>query len=211
MSYETLTLDKGDGLATITLNRPDKLNAICPELITDLLSSIQETGQDEEVRAILLTGAGRAFCAGGDLEELLSQTDNPVELLASSRQGANIISGMKSMPKPWIAAVNGPAIRSPQSTLCSPWEKIASPTGSVLTRSEFVKTNGSRNEFQLMRNVFVATTTSAGLSAGKMIFVNVFMRLAPSMNAASSSAHRASTASVSGLQYPMARPLCRPN
>ncbi len=110
MSYSNLILHKENGLATITLNRPEKLNAICPELVTDLLEAIDDIGKDEEVRAVLLTGAGRAFCAGGDVSSLLSSTDNPIELMESSRSGARIISGMRSMPKPWIAAVNGPAI-----------------------------------------------------------------------------------------------------
>ena len=110
MSCTTLVLEKDSGLATITLNRPEKLNAICPELITDLLDVIEEIGKDNEIRAILLTGAGRAFCAGGDVRDLLSQTDNPVEIMANSLEGARIISGMRNMPKPWVAAVNGPAI-----------------------------------------------------------------------------------------------------
>jgi len=111
MSYTTLTPEKENGVATITLNRPDKLNAICPELVTDLINVIDEVAQDDEVRSVLLTGAGRAFCAGGDIGDLLSSSmETPVELMATSKQGAIIISGMRNMPKPWIAAVNGPAI-----------------------------------------------------------------------------------------------------
>ncbi len=110
MKYETITLDMEQGVAILTLNRPEKLNAICPELVTDLLNVITEIRNSDEMRAVLLTGAGRAFCAGGDVGSLLSSTDNPVELMESSRQGAEIISGMRSMSKPWIAAVNGPAI-----------------------------------------------------------------------------------------------------
>jgi len=86
------------------------LNAICPELVSELLVAIDEIGKDDKIRAVLLTGAGRAFCAGGDVSSLLSSTDNPVELMESSRSGAKIISGIRNMPKPWIAAVNGPAI-----------------------------------------------------------------------------------------------------
>lgn len=108
--YETITLEKQDGVAIVTLNRPEKLNAICPELIADLLDVIEEIGKDKDVRAVLLTGTGRAFCAGGDVSALLSSTDNPIELMESSQQGAQIIAGMRNMPKPWIAAVNGPAI-----------------------------------------------------------------------------------------------------
>jgi len=110
MKYEILTLQKENSIATVILNRPEKLNAICPELVTDLLEAIDEIGKDDQIRTILFTGAGRAFCAGGDVSSLLSSTDNPVELMESSRQGAEIISNIRSMPKPWIAAVNGPAI-----------------------------------------------------------------------------------------------------
>lgn len=110
MSYGTLTLEKRDGAAVITLNRPEKLNAVNPQLIDDMLRAIDEVGTDDEVRAVLLTGAGRAFCAGGDITELLSRTERPMELLEDSARGARIISGMKTMPKPWVAAVNGPAV-----------------------------------------------------------------------------------------------------
>ncbi len=110
MKYQTITLQRDQGIAMLTLNRPEKLNAICPELVIDVLDAIDEIGKDDEIRAVLLKGAGRAFCAGGDVSSLLSSTDNPVELMESSRQGAKIISAMRSMPKPWIAAVNGPAI-----------------------------------------------------------------------------------------------------
>lgn len=111
MSYQTLLLKKQEGVATIALNRPDKLNAICPELVNDLISVIDEIAQDVEIRSVLLTGSGRAFCAGGDIGDLLSSSmENPVELMENSRQGAQIITGMRSMLKPWIAAVNGPAI-----------------------------------------------------------------------------------------------------
>lgn len=110
MSCETLLLEKTGGLATITLNRPDKLNAVSPQMIADLLQAIEEVGSDESVRAVLLTGAGRAFCAGGDVASLLSRTDTPLETMEMSRRGARLISGMRTMPKPWVAAVNGPAI-----------------------------------------------------------------------------------------------------
>ena len=108
--YNMITLERQNGIGAVTLNRPEKMNAICPELVLDLLNVIEELRKDDTIRVILLTGAGPAFCAGGDVSSLLSSTDNPVELMESSRQGARIISGMRTMLKPWIAAVNGPAI-----------------------------------------------------------------------------------------------------
>ena len=110
MSYQTLKWARKDGVAAITLSRPEKLNAISPAMISDLLRAIDEIGRDDAVRAVLLTGEGKAFSAGGDLESLLSQPSGPVETLAMSQQGADLITGIRTMPKPWVAAVNGPAI-----------------------------------------------------------------------------------------------------
>ena len=110
MSYEALILRKEDSVATITLNRPERLNAISPELISELISATEDIGQDESVRAVILTGAGRAFCAGGDVKDLLSQTTDPPELMGRSLEAARMIAGMRNVPKPLIAAVNGPAV-----------------------------------------------------------------------------------------------------
>ncbi|MFO8010046.1 MAG: enoyl-CoA hydratase [Dehalococcoidia bacterium] len=110
MTYQSLLLEKDSGLATVTLNRPEKMNAISPELVDELIEVIDETERDDEVRAVLITGAGRAFCAGGDVETLLSGTDNPAEVYSSSLKGAKIISGIRNASNPWIAAVNGPAV-----------------------------------------------------------------------------------------------------
>jgi 2-(1,2-epoxy-1,2-dihydrophenyl)acetyl-CoA isomerase len=110
VNYKTILLEKQDKVATIMLNRPDKLNTMTPELMSDLTKAIGEIEQDEEVRAVIVTGAGRAFCAGGDVYELLAPSRDPLTILRLAHDGAKMVSAMRNLPKPLIAAVNGPAV-----------------------------------------------------------------------------------------------------
>ncbi|MDY6912649.1 MAG: enoyl-CoA hydratase-related protein, partial [Chloroflexota bacterium] len=75
-----------------------------------LSNVIEDIQHDEAVRAVVLTGAGRAFCAGGDVKDLLSQATDPVEMMDRSMEGAKLVAAMRNIPKPMIAAVNGPAV-----------------------------------------------------------------------------------------------------
>ena len=70
MPYEHLLYDVADGVATVTLNRPDKLNAVNSVMIDELIAVADEIDADDAVRAVIVTGAGRAFCAGADLSRL---------------------------------------------------------------------------------------------------------------------------------------------
>ncbi len=98
-----------DGVARITLNRPDVLNAISPELITAYGEAIARAGSDETIRAVLVTGAGRGFCAGADL----NSSGSPERKMSSGQLLRTLyhpaIVGMRTMPKPVITAVNGVA------------------------------------------------------------------------------------------------------
>ncbi len=67
MSYETILYDAADGIATITLNRPDKMNAYTATMGREIVEAFQRADEDRQVRTIILTGAGRAFCAGADI------------------------------------------------------------------------------------------------------------------------------------------------
>jgi 2-(1,2-epoxy-1,2-dihydrophenyl)acetyl-CoA isomerase len=100
-----------DGVATITLNRPDKLNAFTGTMREDLLEALRACERDERVRVVVLTGAGRAFCAGGDVEYMASlQQTNDVESFRKLLDaGRDIVLQIASMPKPVIASVNGVA------------------------------------------------------------------------------------------------------
>jgi 2-(1,2-epoxy-1,2-dihydrophenyl)acetyl-CoA isomerase len=99
----------GDGIATITLNRPDKLNAFTGTMREDLLEALRACESDEAVRVIVLTGAGRAFCAGGDVEFMsgLQKNGDVASLRKLLDAGRDVILQLASMTKPVIAAVNG--------------------------------------------------------------------------------------------------------
>jgi methylglutaconyl-CoA hydratase len=111
MPYDTLTLATDAALATITLNRPDKRNAISTQMIDDLLAVLDDCDRDPAVRVAILTGAGKAFCAGMDLEGLQSlAAQSHQQNLDDSRRMARLFRRLYDFPKPLIAAVNGPAI-----------------------------------------------------------------------------------------------------
>jgi len=97
------------GIATITLNRPEKLNAFSGTMREDLLRALQQAGRDPECRVVVITGAGRAFCAGGDVEHMHTlqkhrDSDAFGKLLDA---GASIVMQIAEMPKPVIASING--------------------------------------------------------------------------------------------------------
>lgn len=96
-------LDTADGLATVTLNRPEKLNALTPELCDELIATLRRVSADASARILIITGAGRAFCAGADLTMLGADGDR---LVAAGREIALLI---RAAPLPVIAAVNGAA------------------------------------------------------------------------------------------------------
>ncbi len=99
-----------DQVATISMNRPDRYNALNVRMAEELLNVILACEEDREIRALVLTGAGRAFCAGGDVKEFVEHIDTLplyVKRLTTPLHGA--ISRMNRMPKPVIAAVNGVA------------------------------------------------------------------------------------------------------
>ena len=109
--YSTLACDLSGAIKTITLNRPERRNAISGEMIEDLLSSLAHAETDESVRVVILTGTGRAFCSGMDLEVLQTVANQtPAENLGDSRQMARLFQRVYSFSKPLITAVNGAAI-----------------------------------------------------------------------------------------------------
>ena len=80
MNYQTIIITKEEGVATITLSRPEVMNAVNEEMLKELVKATQEVGADEAVKAVILTGAGRAFCAGGDLEAPMYNITNSAEM-----------------------------------------------------------------------------------------------------------------------------------
>jgi enoyl-CoA hydratase/carnithine racemase len=103
--------ERAGAVLTLRLNRPEKLNALNVELGRALVQALLHAGQDPAVRAIMITGAGRGFCAGGDIEMLRDMRSRNAgkELEALLAAGKDICLAIALMPKPVIAAVNGPA------------------------------------------------------------------------------------------------------
>ena len=102
-----LTYQREDQIAVLTLNRPAKLNALSTELIGDLSEALARLVTDDDLRALILTGAGNAFCAGTDISELTNLTE--AEALEISSRGQKICDQIESFPVPVIAAINGVA------------------------------------------------------------------------------------------------------
>jgi methylglutaconyl-CoA hydratase len=109
-SYNTIEIQSDHTLALITLNRPQKRNAISAQMIAELLAALNEVESGSE-RVAIITGAGKDFCAGMDLDALKSlATQSPEQNLADARRTAEFFRRLWSFPKPLIAAVNGAAL-----------------------------------------------------------------------------------------------------
>jgi len=112
LSYETIIWEQSGGVGRLTLNRPDSLNAWTPQLGLDLRTIIERDAADESVRAVLITGAGRGFSSGADLKAGFEPADDG---LPNLRKELNeiyhpVITAVRRLEKPVIAAVNGPAV-----------------------------------------------------------------------------------------------------
>jgi enoyl-CoA hydratase/carnithine racemase len=115
MAYEQILYETVDRIATITLNRPDRMNAMPPKMIGEIHDAMQEADRDEGVRAIIVTGAGKAFCSGMDMEVLRTPADKVMaEAGEQNLRDPNLradfrgaFSYMMAMRKPIIGAING--------------------------------------------------------------------------------------------------------
>ncbi len=114
MDYETIRVDHEDGVATITLDRPQKLNAWTPVMGRELTDAFRALDRDRAVRAVILTGAGRAFCAGADMDFFATQIRGGGGTGAGGGDGPGRVEEfpalMQQMSKPTIAAINGYAL-----------------------------------------------------------------------------------------------------
>lgn len=106
---DVLLYELKDGAAWLTFNRPEALNAMSPELIAALDGALARAADDPAARVVVLTGAGRAFCAGADLKYFLSLIERarPAEVVAYIRTAYHLINRIEALPKPTIAALNG--------------------------------------------------------------------------------------------------------
>lgn len=110
MSGTVLTDYLGDGVQKISLNRPHRLNAIVPELLDDLIAALDAANEDEKVGAIVLTGEGRAFCAGDDLKEFSSQASDEQGTTAYIERIQDVTRAMVLGKRPVVGAIRGWAV-----------------------------------------------------------------------------------------------------
>jgi enoyl-CoA hydratase/carnithine racemase len=104
VAYETILVEKRDGIGYLTLNRPDRANTINGQLSSDVNDALDDFASDKETRVIILTGAGRHFCGGADLKSILERSGT------RPRSSVNFMSHFESIDLPVIAAINGAAM-----------------------------------------------------------------------------------------------------
>ncbi|MBW1842436.1 MAG: enoyl-CoA hydratase/isomerase family protein, partial [Deltaproteobacteria bacterium] len=109
MTYDTIIFDVEDGIATITFNRPKVLNALNSDLLDEFSDALDAVAENEEIRVLVLTGAGeKSFVAGADISELAAF--NSLQAKSFSEKGHFILRKLQNLPIPVIAAVNGYAL-----------------------------------------------------------------------------------------------------
>ncbi|MEP6742908.1 MAG: enoyl-CoA hydratase [bacterium] len=109
--YEQIDIAEDNGITTITLNRPEKLNALAGHMRRDLAEALEAAGSDRAVQVVVITGSGRGFCAGGDVAAMADlidrrDADEFSRLLGAARR---VVTAIRHMNKPVIASINGPA------------------------------------------------------------------------------------------------------
>jgi len=134
MDYEQILCERRDDVMLLTLNRPDKLNAWTPRMTTELVDAIEAADADPGIGAIVLTGAGRGFCAGADIAEVFNaQIEGDAAAARPTRDWVEVVRACK----PIVAAVNGPVIGI-GLTMILPFDRIVVAEGAKLS-VRFVK------------------------------------------------------------------------
>jgi enoyl-CoA hydratase len=109
MTFKTLRYDMADGIATVTIDRPEKNNAISPEMRADFRALADEVYGDEAVRVVVFTGAGKTFCVGADVSTFETEWNTPA-FRANTRLLTNFFNDLEALEKPVIAAINGTCV-----------------------------------------------------------------------------------------------------
>jgi 2-(1,2-epoxy-1,2-dihydrophenyl)acetyl-CoA isomerase len=115
MQHRQIIYEKQDRVATLTLNRPEKLNAYSEIMVHEMLAALADARDDDEIRAVVITGAGRGFCSGGDISRDFQYParyrGHPLEAMLEMRENMHrLVTLLRRFDKPTIAAVNGPAV-----------------------------------------------------------------------------------------------------
>ncbi|MFG2825953.1 enoyl-CoA hydratase family protein [Streptomyces sp. NPDC048434] len=146
-TWQHIRVTRKDGIATVTLARPDKLNALTFEAYADLRDLLAELSRERSVRALVLAGEGRGFCSGGDVEEIIGATlgMDTAQLLDFNRMTGQVVRAVRECPFPVIAAVHG----------------VAAGAGAVLALAADFRVADSSARFAFL-------FTKVGLSGGDM-------------------------------------------
>jgi 2-(1,2-epoxy-1,2-dihydrophenyl)acetyl-CoA isomerase len=129
--YETILYDLQNSVLTITLNRPDRFNAFNEMLHRELGEAFKEAAKDADVRAVILTGAGKAFCSGQDLKDVKDNPDRKLSDSLRKNYNPNILR-MRSLEKPIVCALNGVAAGAGMSFVLACDYRIAADTASLI-------------------------------------------------------------------------------
>ncbi|SDZ36604.1 enoyl-CoA hydratase/isomerase family protein [Thermoactinomyces sp. DSM 45892] len=186
MTFSTLLYQLEDGVATITLNRPELFNALNTDLLRELTEAFRVANQDPEVRVVVLTGSGKAFCSGQDLREASQLLKGQPKLEVEVRERYNpLIQQMYSMDKPTIAAVNGVAAGAGCSlALACDMRIVSSQTKFTLAFVRIGLVPDSGASFFLPRLVGVGRalellTTGRDVSATEAVEIGMANQLVP--------------------------------
>ncbi len=133
LSPTTFLYEQNDAVATITLNRPERLNALTFEIYRELRDTFYALREQKDVRAVIITGAGRAFCSGGDVHDIIAQLfERDMEgLLEFTRLTCDLIRSMRALPKPIIASLNGTVAGAGACIALASDIRIASEDGKI--------------------------------------------------------------------------------
>lgn len=165
---DVLLVERNDGVATLTMNRPESMNSLSVELKEALLDATRDVAVDPAVRAVVLTGAGRGFCVGQDLREhvQLLEAGDPAPLSTVRRHYNPLVLTLARMPKPVIAAVNGMAAGAGAGLAFACDFRIAArPAGFLLAFANVGLTLDSGVSWTLPRLVGQARATAMALLA----------------------------------------------
>lgn len=187
-SYETIITNVESGVFTITLNRPDVYNAFNEQLTTDLQTAFKEAAKNDEIRCVIITGAGKAFCSGQDLKDAPSGSGKRSLRDSLERRYNPLIRSMRNLPKPIIAAINGVAAGAGASFALAADYRVMSESAKlieVFVRIGLVPDSGS--SWFLVKNAGVAkafelASTGDDIPAQKALELSLVNQIAPADN-----------------------------
>jgi len=184
-TYETVLYDRDDAVVTLTMNRPERRNALHPSLDRDLRAAFADVSDDDSIRAVVLTGAGAGFCAGADLS-VLKDGPTPEELYEHlTTRYLPLIERIRSCPKPVIAAINGMAAGAGMAlALACDLRVIADEAAMIMAFSQIGFVPDSGASYFLVRQIgyaraFELAAEASPIGAEQCADLGLVNRIAP--------------------------------